>query len=185
MELSGILEQHSGLLSLLLVMFIVALLLRMQKFVADFRKEMGMDEAQSFPYKRQTRLLSPAEKHFLDALSPLVQQNYMIAYKVRLADILAVTARGKEWHKAFSRITQKHLDFVLCEWPSTRPILVIELDDASHDRPDRQKRDAFVNSALRAANLPILHVRAATSYDPKELGEQIAERIGDEITSAR
>ena len=44
-------------------------------------------------------------------------------------------------------------------------MLAIALDDASHDRKDRQDRDGFVDSALAAAGLPILHVKASARYD--------------------
>jgi hypothetical protein len=39
-----------------------------------------------------------------------------------------------------------------------RPRLVVELDDRSHDRADRQARDAFVDQVLYAASYPILHI---------------------------
>ena len=38
------------------------------------------------------------------------------------------------------RINAKHVDFVLCCPATLRPLLVVELDDASHGRADRQER---------------------------------------------
>lgn len=48
------------------------------------------------------------------------------------------------------------------------PRLVVELDDRSHEKKDRQERDELVVGALKAAGLPILHVAAAKGYVPQE-----------------
>jgi hypothetical protein len=49
-----------------------------------------------------------------------------------------------------------------------RPILGIELDDSSYERPDRVRRDDFVRSVFRAARLPLLPIVARRSYDAWE-----------------
>ena len=46
------------------------------------------------------------------------------------------------WAQAWrNRIHAKHIDFVLCDPGNLQPILCIELDDPSHNRPDRIERD--------------------------------------------
>jgi hypothetical protein len=62
---------------------------------------------------------------------------------------------------------------VLCDRNAVRPLLAIELDDSSHNRADRKARDAFVDSALKAAGLPIIHVPASASYNAKKLAAAI------------
>jgi very-short-patch-repair endonuclease len=47
--------------------------------------------------------------------------------------------------------------------------LAIELDDRTHQRPDRRDRDTFVDRALATAGVPILRVPAAARYDPAAL----------------
>jgi very-short-patch-repair endonuclease len=56
--------------------------------------------------------------------------------------------------------------------------LVIELDDKSHDDEERQTRDAFVDRALGAAGLPILHLSARRTYSTRDLAEQVRCAIG-------
>lgn len=123
----------------------------------------------------------------------------LLLMKVRLADVLQVdsakvkdgivengreTKRGRansSWQSAQNRINRKHADFVLAA-PSSAgprafaPLLIIELDDTSHDphtRPDRHQRDIFVDRACAAANLPILHIPTAKTYDPAAVAEKI------------
>lgn len=56
------------------------------------------------------------------------------------------------------KIQSKHVDFVLCN-TELKAQHVIELDDATHDRPDRIERDRFVDSALEMAGYNVLHTR--------------------------
>jgi len=48
-------------------------------------------------------------------------------------------------------------------------MVAIELDDRSHEREDRMKRDAFVDRVFEAAVLPILHIPAAKGYVPNDI----------------
>lgn len=68
------------------------------------------------------------------------------------------------------------MDFVLCDSKTLAPVLVLELDDASHNAKSRQQRDAFVDRVFQAAGLPILHVKAQGAYDSAELSRAI-ERL--------
>jgi hypothetical protein len=76
------------------------------------------------------------------------------------------------------RIQAKCVDFVLCEAHDFAPRLVIELDDRSHDRPDRRERDAFVDEVLASAGIPILHARWQRHYDTQSLAQRIADTLG-------
>ncbi|MBI3823646.1 MAG: DUF2726 domain-containing protein, partial [Planctomycetes bacterium] len=67
------------------------------------------------------------------------------------------------------KIAQKHVDFVLCERASSRIVLVIELDDRSHHRPERKRRDLFINQLFRDADILLLRHRAQCYYQPTAL----------------
>jgi very-short-patch-repair endonuclease len=92
--------------------------------------------------------------------------------KVRLGDLFFVRQPHKN-HAARNRIDRKHIDFLICDAMTMRPLVGIELDDASHQRKDRKERDDFVDRVFAAAGLPVIHVPAARSYQPKELAEAI------------
>jgi very-short-patch-repair endonuclease len=67
--------------------------------------------------------------------------------------------------------------FVLVDGTTTAILLVIELDDRTHQQARRRERDAFVDRALAAAGIPILHVKAASAYDARELAAVIARQM--------
>ena len=118
----------------------------------------------STPYVRIPHLLTKAEQKFFHVLQDAIPDGLMICPQVRLANLVQVTDRYKRQYQYFNRIQAKCVDFVLCDKQSTAPMLVIELDDTSHMRRDRQKRDAFINETLANVNLPILRVKAQSRY---------------------
>lgn len=129
------------------------------------------------PYQRREDFLTPAELVFFRVLERAVAGNWYIFPKVRIGDLLAVTEGAENARGWFARVAQKHVDFVLAGRQAVRPLLVIELDDASHQRKDRIERDAFVDEALATAGLPILRIVCAKAYDAREIGRGIAELI--------
>ncbi len=124
--------------------------------------------AKPLPYRLRDDFLSPAELTFYRALSTAVGDSAMIAPKVNLGDLFFVL-NPKENNAFRGRISQKHLDFLLCDPQTLRPLAGIELDDASHRRADRQARDAFVDEVFRAAGLPLIHVPCRRDYDYGEI----------------
>ncbi|HET6251174.1 MAG TPA: DUF2726 domain-containing protein [Tepidisphaeraceae bacterium] len=130
------------------------------------------------PYFCKDFLLSRGETAFYHALRRALPSHLMICPKVRLGDILGCSAEG--WKAGFgAKISQKHLDFVLADIDTTAVALAIELDDRTHQRADRQERDAFLDRALSTAGVPILRIPAAAAYDVAALKKQIAGLIKD------
>ncbi len=81
----------------------------------------------------------------------------------------------------FSRIAQKHLDFLVCDSVTMKPLLGIELDDSSHKRDDRQERDDFVDRVFEAAGLPLLRLPVQREYNTREVAAKIAPLLKDKI----
>jgi len=127
--------------------------------------------APTFPYQRETHLVSPAERSFLGVLEQAVGDQYRIMGKVRLADVIKVRfgMNGKGRQSASNRIQSKHVDFVVCTAKDLAVQYVVELDDQSHDRASRQDRDEFVDHALQAAGVPIFHFTVKRSYAVAEV----------------
>jgi len=119
-------------------------------------------EDEIYPYHKQY-LLTKNEFYFYKKLLPLTQSlNLQILTKVRLADLLEVDSGlpAGEWHKYFNRIKSKHIDFAIVD--DMRVIILIELDDSSHNRQDRTERDTFVNKALCSAGYIVVRTYGDT-----------------------
>jgi hypothetical protein len=114
--------------------------------------------------KGNSHLLTPAEQAFHKVLEPLVRNACAISSKVRLADLFSVSP-GRGQQAAFNKISRKHIDFVLTEPSTSRILCAIELDDSSHNRPDRIERDTFVNELFSVHGMPLLRVPVAWTYN--------------------
>lgn len=132
------------------------------------------------PYRRLPALFSPGERAFLRVLREVVGERALVFGKVRVADILTPRRglRGQHWWQAFNRISAKHFDFVLCDPQDLAVLCVLELDDASHQRPERRARDAFLNDACASARLPLLRVPARARYPRRELQALLQPYLG-------
>jgi hypothetical protein len=115
------------------------------------------------PYGLRDDFLSPAELSFYRVATHVLAGRAVLCPKVRLADLFFV-ARPNENFRYFNSIAQKHVDFVLCSPDTMHPWAGIELDDASHEREDRQRRDIGVERVFEAARLPLLRVPVRSGY---------------------
>lgn len=106
---------------------------------------------------RNKPMLSPWERRILPKLVATAPQGSHVCPQVRLAEIIAHDR--KDDPRLFGKIAQKSVDFVICDISTGKPLLVIELNDKSHDRPDRAERDRFVSELLKAASIPLLVMR--------------------------
>ena len=133
----------------------------------------------AFPYEPAEAVLTPAEIAFYEVLLEAVGEDFDIFAKVRLADVIVVRPGLPNNYRmrAFNRISAKHLDFVLCDPESYVVIGVIELDDRSHLRENRRVRDDFIDGALEAAGIPILHTPAQRRYLASKLRDQVLDSL--------
>jgi hypothetical protein len=132
-----------------------------------------------YPYHLRDDFLSAVELNFYRVLQTAVGDWAVICPKVSLGDLFYAKSGD---HKANvglrNRIDRKHMDFLLCDPRSMRPLVGIELDDASHHRPSRQDRDRLVDKVFDAAGLPLLREPARASYSPRQLEVALKELAG-------
>jgi hypothetical protein len=127
------------------------------------------------PFYRRKSLLTHNERDFYKALCAVVR-GYAILAKVRLVDLIGADDRHKFWQANFRRVCSKHIDFVVCD-SDLRPILAIELDDLSHQREDRRRRDSDINQLFAAVSFPLLRIAVQDQYRPEELSQRIIETV--------
>lgn len=130
-------------------------------------------------YFKQKCLFTPTEMKFLKVLQEAVGDDYAIMGKVRMADIFRIKAneRTKEYFSHFGKIKAKHFDFVLCAKDTMEPLVALELDDSSHERLDRFRRDIFVNSICSNADFPLLRHQVSTTYNTETIRQKIFSSI--------
>jgi len=117
--------------------------------------------------------MTAVEHKLYDALIAAVGHQFYIFAQVHLPTIVDNKVPGQYWKSSFRHIDEKSVDFVLCDKAYISPRLVIELDDSSHKRPDRQERDKEVERILAEAGLPLLRLSVQRMFNSLKLSQQI------------
>jgi Protein of unknown function (DUF2726) len=130
-------------------------------------------------YQAKKSLLTPTELEFFKVLKKVVRNNETLFAKVRQADIIETTCNVSHpmfWQR-FNRISQRHVDFVICDEATSRPLTVIELNDSSHKRPDRSRRDLQLRQALREASIKLIEIPANFRYESEKIKAMVYEGV--------
>ena len=149
-------------------------------FLAAFGLVSRPDKEQlALPYVLRIGILSQGEEAFYLALKTAVGDRAVIWPKVGLGDLFYPKTGDRSANATYrNKIDRKHVDFLLCDPLTLKPLAGIELDDTSHRRADRKKRDQFVDQVFAAAKLPLVHVPAAMSYQVDEIAAKLSPHLG-------
>ena len=167
---------------LIAVAVVVVVLALTRRFPVE-RPPIGM--APLPPFRKRDYLLSMAERSFFEVLLHTLGTDFHVFAKVRMEDIVYLPKGTQNRQAWINKVRQKHVDFLLCDRQKASSVLVIELDDASHERDDVRGRDEQKDAILRAAGLPILRVPARRAYDTRELREAVDRKLGGNGTASK
>jgi len=114
------------------------------------------------PYQLKQPFFSPSERAQLELLEQAVGGEFRILTKVRLADVVEVTAipRRSTWYHATNRISAASFDFLLYDRQQLAPVCAVEIEEAS-------EANAFLDELCEAIGLPLVRLtpRTAGSFD--------------------
>ncbi|MBL8160239.1 DUF2726 domain-containing protein [Candidatus Saccharibacteria bacterium] len=128
----------------------------------------------AYAYVPKPSVMSPSEAEFFWRLQAVVQNRYFIFPQMHLSSLLDHRVKGQEWKYALWHINGKSVDYVLCDKRTLRPVYAIELDDPSHDRPDRVKRDKEVERIFEEADLPLVRFREYKNLSAQDIATTLA-----------
>jgi hypothetical protein len=127
-------------------------------------------------YAKVERVMNQSEQALFVNLQKTLGNQYIILSKVRIEDFIrvkeGVLSRKDHWGLR-SRIKSRHVDFLICDQATTKPLLALELDGKSHNAMDRQDRDKFVDELYKAIGLPIKHIPVGSNFE--ELAQSLLE----------
>jgi very-short-patch-repair endonuclease len=86
--------------------------------------------------------------------------DYYIAPQVAMSAIVQ-----SKFYKKRSQFRTYYVDFVICDEKAQKPLLVIELDDKSHDNENREIQDKRKNTVLHDAEIPLYRLRVGENFE--------------------
>ena len=142
----------------LLLAIVVAVVVVLAFLKAKAQGRVG-DEV--WPFYAKKPLSQPEQVLYFRLIQALPE--HIVIAQVQLSRLLGVK-KGNNYQAWFNRINRMSADFVVCNKDSSI-VAVIELDDATHQREDRQAADAKKDKALASAGVRIVRWQAKSIPD--------------------
>lgn len=119
--------------------------------------------------------MTASEVRFFSRLQDALPE-YLIFAQVQLSRLIECTDSEdqKFW---FNRINRMSADYVIVQTDAQQVLLVIELDDWTHDSAERRRADAKKDKALKSAGLPVLRVDGRKMPDAKQLRRVVLAKV--------
>lgn len=112
-----------------------------------------------YEYIAKEMPMTKTEAEFFIKLNKVVDERYFVFPQLHLSSILKPNANSKDYIYSFRHINSKSVDYVLCDRETLKPVYAIELDDYTHAKPDRIKRDKEVERIFSEADLPLVRLK--------------------------
>lgn len=159
---------------------VAALLLMNRQKSGSASSDDNFKKDERLPYRVGDSILTKSEMNFYHSLKLNVGDKAIICPKVGLKDLFYVSkTTGKDYMKYFGKIAQKHVDFVLCDPASMKPICGIELDDESHTSKKSYARDLFVEKVYKDADFYLVRLSSKSGYSQNEITEALKGVLSD------
>ncbi len=128
----------SPLFALALFVLLIALLGRMAQMLR------GKDDEPTYAPKP---ILTNNELEFYKRLTAALPE-YLVLAQVAMAELMRPRPAAREVSaRAYNRISQKRVDYVVVEREALRVLALVELDDRTHQADKDARRDAWTASA--------------------------------------
>lgn len=126
-------------------------------------------ERAQFPeYRKKQAILTVPERSFYDLLVRIVPSHIFMVF----AQVPLVSVIDKVTHTSYRNELFRIIDFCIVDVQTNEPLLLIELNDASHKRSEVIERDRKVAAICHNAGMPIISFTLEESKD-----EQLVERM--------
>lgn len=132
-------------------------------------------------YKPKKYIITLTELKFYNVLFQIAKElDLIVLTQVSLYNIIEPKSTNYK-NTAFNKIRSKSIDFVLVNKNDCRIKLCIELDDLTHKRYDRIKRDQFINKLFSDLEIDFLRFKVSNYYDKEALKKRIVESIKEHV----
>lgn len=138
-------------------------------------KTEAVKQTQTEPQKyKSKKLMTDCETYFYKIISEEFSDKYLISPQVNLSSIVD---KVKDFPKQYQNELNRIIDFGIFDKQTLQPLLLIEINDKTHEQPDRIKRDKKVKEIVKNAGIKL--ITFYTKYDNKR--DYVVDRIKKEL----
>ena len=124
-----------------------------------------------FLYELKDSFLTATEKSYFAVIKKALPTGYFLQPQVNLASIIYRTD-----HSKFQNELYRNIDACIFD-NAYKPILLIEINDSTHNTPARKKRDQKVKAICEEAGIPLLTFWTSYGINPEYINKQITAGI--------
>lgn len=125
-----------------------------------------------YKYAVKSEFMSAPERELYVRLLKTVGGDFEIFPQVALVSLIDKVNFNSYRNELF-----RIVDFALCDRRSLKPKLIIELNDASHNRADRVARDEKVRCIAARAGLNVLTITTDENFDDRTLRKKVFSAV--------
>ena len=113
-------------------------------------------------YEKKATLLTPTEKRYYSEFCSILGNSYVVLPQINLASVINKTSPG------YRTELFRNVDFGIFD-RDLRPLILIEINDATHLREDRAERDESVRKICKKARIPLITFWTKDGIDRDEI----------------
>lgn len=160
-------QEYVAIIMAILICGIIVLLI-----IYEVKKSKSDDGKIKYEYVKRERVVSVPESAFYDILVSIIpNKRYKVLEQICLSSVI------DKKNASFRNELFRMIDYCVVDKNTYEPLLLIELNDASHKRTDRKMRDQKVYEIAQSAKLPIMYVQQAMASDIHYVKSEIKKFI--------
>ncbi len=123
-------------------------------------------------YVAKDSLMTECEKKFFNVVKGLVGDNYIIQPQVNLASVVDKESARKQYRNELFR----NIDIGIFDL-NYKLIVLVEINDPSHETYQRKKRDAKVAEICKSSNIPLITFWTKFGIDEEYIKKRLKEYL--------
>lgn len=140
------------------------------KFWGSHETEESPSETAALRLELRSQFCSDDEEHLYQLLSAAAGDKAFVYTKIRVLNVLRIVDASNHLETAI-RLDRKYIDFLVCERSTRRPICAVQFDQWNESSGEYQQRDTYLEKAIDAAGLKVIHLRS-NKLPPQEMLRQ-------------
>lgn len=130
-----------------------------------------------YRYRARRSVMTRREEWFFRVLQEALGRDYLIFPQIHISSLLDERIKGQNWAAARGQTNGKSVDYVIVDARTLAVFCAVELDDPTHDRPERVERDRQVEAMFADAGVPLARFREPEGMDPRDIRERIMRTV--------
>jgi hypothetical protein len=128
---------------------------------------MTQSQNSRLPYRLREPFLTSTELALFRVLTAMMGSRYVICPKVAVNDVFYILRPNENVH-FFNKIFRKHVDFLLCDPQTLKPVFGVEIVKPIA-KDGARAADKFMDELFTDAGLPLVHIPSSEKYDAADI----------------